>query len=105
MMQASTNGITYFRRRSESFAFAPEACFFVSADARSCISFSSRSACSVLLERSKAAYAASLFPRLRSQRGDSDNNKLPITNRIPGGRDTQKIPRHAEFLNAKIALA
>jgi hypothetical protein len=61
MIQARRNGIRYLRRRIES------------------------------LERSRAGGAA-FFPFFRaSQRGDSSRKRLPMTNRMPGGRETQKM--------------
>ena len=58
----------------------------------SSISFNSRLACSVLRERSSAASASSLFPFLKSQRGDSLTNRLPMdkqqTGRKRGPEDT-----------------
>src|SRR5579863_4784547 len=98
MIQARIKGITYFRRRSDSLVTVD---LFFSARLVCCISLSSRSACAVERERRRAAYAASCFPRRSSQRGDSATIKLPITNKIPGGRETQKMPRHAVFLKSK----
>src|SRR5271168_2194694 len=96
--QASTNGITYFRRSSDSLTLVPVELF--SAAAVCSISANSTSACSFVRERSSAAYAASLFPRRNNHRGDSDTIRLPITNKIPGGSDTQKMLRQAASLNA-----
>ena len=45
----------------------------------------------------------SFFPPRKSQRGDSATMKLPMTNRIPGGRETQKIPRQAAVFKCKQA--
>src|SRR5580692_2207666 len=105
--QARTNGMTYLRRRSDSPILLPEALLFpeevfvFSAAADCSISASSRLACSPVRERSRAAYAASFCPRRNSQRGDSDTTRLPSTNKIPGGSETQKILRHAVSLKAK----
>src|SRR5215475_10593240 len=98
MMHAKMNGMTYLRHRRDSLTVPPAEFFDFSAEAAACISCSSRSACFVVRERSRAAYAESFLPRASSQRGDSASRKLPITNRIPGGRETQKMPRQAEFL-------
>src|SRR5438876_1073699 len=107
--QASKKGSTYLRRSSESFAEPPvgEPAFadlgFAEANEEVCsISFNSRSACSRLRDRSRASRAASFFPRLKSQRGDSDTNTLPTTNRRPGGIDIQKMRRHALSFTRKI---
>ena len=60
------------------------------------LAFNSISACSADARAQQAAVrAASGLPRRKSQRGDSATMKLPMTNRIPGGADTQKMPRQA----------
>src|SRR3569833_253142 len=94
MMHASRKGMTYFLRNSGSLILFPGEVGAVSAEASS-ISFSSTSACSIVRERSNAARAASLLPRRNNQRGDSDTRKLPITKRMPGGRETQNMERQA----------
>ena len=103
-MQARANGITYLRWSKDSPACAPDALAF-SAAAVSSISFSSISACSSLRERSKETRAASFLPRRKSQRGDSATRKLPMTNGMPGGSDTQKMLRQAVSWNANSRAA
>src|SRR6516164_6937310 len=98
--QARRNGMTYLRRSSDSFMFAPAELFAFSADESSSISRSSHCACSALRERKSAFNAASFLPPRNSHRGDSATKKLPITNKMPGGSETQKMLRHAESLNA-----
>src|ERR1700685_1840847 len=101
--QASKKGSTYLRRSSESFA-EPRDLGFAEASEEVCsISFNSSSPCAGLRDRSRALRAASFFPRLKSQRGDSDTNTLPTTNRRPAGIDIQKMPRHALSFTRKIA--
>src|SRR5271170_4076790 len=99
MTQARTNGITYLRRKRDSLTL-PVELFAFSAAAVCSISTSSVLACSLFRERRRAAYAASRFPRRNSQRGDSDTIRLPITKRIPGGSETQKMLRQAVSLKA-----
>src|SRR5438067_11480855 len=105
MTHASRKGMTYLRCKSDSLTLGPaEAWTF--ADARvSSISFNSVAALSGVRDRSSAARAASGRPWRNSQRGDSDTMKLPSTNRIPGGSETQKIRRHAWSLKAKPVAA
>src|ERR1700712_5441927 len=90
MMHASTNGITYLRRSRESLNAAAEEAFCAESDVCS-ISSNSSVACSLLRDRSNAWKADSFFPLLKSQRGDSATNRLPATNKIPGGIDIQKM--------------
>src|ERR1700722_11022907 len=97
---ASTKGITYLRCKSDSLAFFPSE-VVDSAEAACSISRRSASACSLVRDRSSATRAASFLPRRYNQRGDSATIKLPITNKMPGGNDTQKILRQALSLNAK----
>src|SRR5208283_2556411 len=101
MTHARTNGITYLRRKSDSLTLAPVEVFAFSAAVACSISASSTSACWLVRERRSAAYAASRLPRRNSQRGDSDTMKLPITNKMPGGSETQKMLRQAVSLKAK----
>src|ERR1700761_4084709 len=105
IMQASTNGITYFRRNSDSFTSSPVDLAVFSAAAISSISFNSVFACSALRDRKSAPYAASLFPRRNNQRGDSATSALPITNNRPGGSDTQNMRLHAWSLKANTVAA
>src|ERR1700682_5533447 len=100
MTQASTNGITYLRRKSDSRTFVPVEVFAFSAAAVCFISAYSTFACWSVRARKSAAEAESLFPRQNSQRGDSDTMRLPITNKRPGGSDTQKMLRQAVSLKA-----
>src|SRR6185312_12742156 len=102
---ASRRGTTYFRRSRDSLFPVADASFATAANATCSISLNSSSACSLLRERSNAAYASFFFPRLNSQRGDSDRKKLPKTNRTPGGSDIQKMRLHASFLNINNAAA
>src|ERR1019366_9120710 len=95
MMHARTNGRMYFRCHSDSEFFPAEPAEGFSAVAMASISCNSILACSSERERRSAARAASVFPLRNSQRGDSETMKPPMTNKIPGGSDTQKIPRHA----------
>src|SRR5271166_6149864 len=97
---AKTKGITYFRRSNDSFIFPPAVDFVISAVEIPSISASSDRAWSVERERRSAFNAASFLPRWNNHRGDSATRKLPTTNRIPGGKDTQKILRHAASLYA-----
>ena len=92
---AAQEGLVCFGR--ESCSFPPPA--------TSCISLSSRSACPGMRERRRAAYAPSFLPRRKSQRGDSATIRLPITNKMPGGNETQKIPRQTSFLKSKSIAA
>src|SRR6266851_1526943 len=85
MTQASTNGITYFRRKSDSLALAPVEVLDFSAAAACSISASSRFACSGVRDRRSAVCAASRLPRRNSHRGDSATIRLPITNKMPSG--------------------
>src|SRR5580700_384770 len=100
MTQARTNGSTYLRLNSDSEDCGPAALFTFSVAAVSSISFNSVSACSSVRERRSAASAASFLPLRNSQRGDSATMKLPMTNKMPGGRETQKMLRQAVSLNA-----
>src|SRR5258708_32545050 len=93
MTHARTNGITYFRRKSDSRTFVPVEVFAFSAAALCSISATSTFACSSVRERKSAAYAASLFARRNSQRGDSHTMRLPITNKRPDGTHTQQVQR------------
>src|ERR1035441_10000966 len=100
MMHASTNGRMYLRWSNDSEFFPAEFAEDFSAAAMSSISCNSILACSSERERSSARKAASFFPRRNSQRGDSETRKPPMTNKIPGGSDTQKMLRQAVSLNA-----
>src|SRR5208282_1682387 len=100
MTHARMKGITYLRRSRDSLILPPVELLARSVALVSSISRSSDCAWSLERERSNALNADSFFPLRKSQRGDSPTKKLPITKRIPGGSDTQKMPRHAVFLNA-----
>src|SRR5580658_2918084 len=99
--QARTKGITYFLLRRDSFAPPAVEDFAISARATRSISSISRSASASDLDLRSAVRASAPLPERCSQRGDSATMKLPMTNRIPGGSDTQKMLRHAVSLNAR----
>src|SRR6266852_3556578 len=101
MMQASTNGMTYFRRSNDSDLLPSEEAFAFSAADTSSISRSSIFACSAVRERKSAMRAASFLPRRNNHLGDSATKKLPMTNNTPGGRETQKMLRQAVPLKAR----
>ena len=106
MMHASTKGITYLRRNSDSLSFRPVIEVPPSsAAAISSISLSSTSACSGVRDRSSARRAASFWPRRNNHRGDSATIRLPMTKRMPGGNETQKMLRQAASLKARILSA
>jgi hypothetical protein len=100
MTQARMNGTTYLRLRRDSPARAPAPWPLAPLAAVSSISCSSASAASAERDRRSAARASAILPFLWSHRGDSVTMKLPMTNTIPGGSDTQKMLRHAVSLKA-----
>src|ERR1700721_3121579 len=106
MAHASRNGKRYLRDSRESLT-CPDTVRNRAwlANVTFSISFNSSSACSGVRERSSAMYARDLSPRLNNQRGDSERNALPITNKTPGGSENQKIRRQAWFLNEKTVAA